>query len=68
MIGKVLEVFIPNGDLTMIGFKIQFDDDIMEFVLEQNVYTASVYKNDLVNISYDKKNNMIIEKVLIDGE
>ena len=64
MVGKVIEVFIPNNDLDMIGFKIQVNDEVMEVVQKQDMKNASIYREDIVEISYDKDNTLILEKVL----
>lgn len=61
MLGKVTEVFIPNDDFNMIGFKIQIDDDVIEIVQKQSILNANIYKDDLVNIRYDEKNEYVIE-------
>ena len=61
MLGKVTEVFIPNDDFNMIGFKIQIDDDVIEIVQKQSILSANIYKDDFVNIRYDEKNEYVIE-------
>ena len=63
MLGKVTEVFIPNDDFNMIGFKIQIDDDVIEIVQKQSILNANIYKDDLVNIRYDEKNEYVIENL-----
>lgn len=62
MIGKVIEVFIPNENLDMIGFKIQIDDDVIELVQEQNETNKGIYREDIVSISYNN-DSVNIEKV-----
>jgi hypothetical protein len=61
MLGKVTEVFMPNDDFNMIGFKIQIDDDVIEIVQKQSILNANIYKDDLVNVRYDEKNEYVIE-------
>ena len=61
MIGKVIEVFIPNNDginSTKIGFKIDVDNKIIEIIQEQDEINADIYKDDLVEIN----------KQIIDGK
>ena len=63
MLGKVTEVFIPNDDFNMIGFKIQIDDDVLEVIQKQNINNASIYKDDFVNVFYDENNEIVLESV-----
>lgn len=58
MIGKVIKVFIPNDNLDLIGFKVQLDDEVIEIVQKQNNSNCNIYREDIVNISY---NNDLIE-------
>ena len=54
MIGKVVEVFIPGinkMESKRIGFKIDIDDEIMEIIQEQDESNASIYKDDIVEIT-----------------
>lgn len=63
MVGKVLEVFVPDLPLqNMIGFKIETDNEIMTLILEQNNKNVHILKNDYVLIT--KK--MIGNKKLLD--
>lgn len=63
MVGKVLEVFVPDLPLqNMIGFKIETDNEIMTLILEQNNKNVHILKNDYVLIT--KK--MIGNKELLD--
>ena len=62
MIGKVIEVFIPNENLDMVGFKIQIDDDVLELVQGQNEMNKGIYREDIVSISYNN-DSVNIEKV-----
>lgn len=63
MMGKVLEVFVPDLPLqNMIGFKIETDNEIMTLILEQNNKNVHILKNDYVLIT--KK--MIGNKKLLD--
>lgn len=52
MIGKVIEVFIPDNDFNMIGFKILIDDEILSLVMKQDSSNSSIYKDDIVKVSY----------------
>lgn len=61
MLGKVTEVFIPNDDFNMIGFKIQIDDDVIEIIQKQNAFNASIYKDDLVNVICNENNDYVLE-------
>lgn len=63
MVGKVLDVFVPDLPLqNMIGFKIETDNEIMTLILEQNNKNVHILKNDYVLIT--KK--MIGNKELLD--
>ena len=53
MIGKVREIFVPNDDLDMIGFKVQLDDEIIEIIQKQNQDNCKIYREDKVFISYN---------------
>jgi len=62
MIGRVKEVFIPNDIYSnQIGFKITLNDKILEVIEEQDEYNANIFKDDLVIVNMDEKNNLIIE-------
>jgi len=60
MIGKVKKIFIPkeynNGrkinylDSNKIGFKIDINGEVKEFIVKQNNDNANIYVNDIVNI------------------
>lgn len=52
MIGKIIEVFIPDNDFNMIGFKLLIDDEILTFVMKQDSSNSSIYKDDIVKVSY----------------
>ena len=52
MIGKVIEVFIPNNDFNMIGFKILIDDELLSFIMKQDFNNSSLYKDDFVKVNY----------------
>ena len=63
MIGKVKEVFIPNDIYSkQIGFKITLNDKILEVIEEQDEYNANIFKDDLVIVNMDEKNNITIDK------
>ena len=70
MIGKVVEVFIPNLNDVMnskkIGFKILFNDKFYEVIQDQNIENARIFKNDLVLVTFE--NDQIINLQLYGGE
>lgn len=55
MIGKVVEVFIPNLNDIMnsktIGFKVLVKDKLYEIIQEQTTKNAVIFKNDLVLVT-----------------
>lgn len=63
-VGKIIEVFIPLNDIysDKIGFKILINDRVIEVIQEQDELNANIFKDDLVMINIDDKNNIIIEK------
>ncbi len=65
MIGKVREIFVPNDDLDMIGFKVQLDDEIIEIIQKQNQDNCKIYREDKVFISYKDD---LIELIKMDDE
>ena len=65
MIGKVSEIFIPNGELDMVGFKVQLDDEIIEIIQKQNLDNCKIYRDDKVFVSY---NDDLIEIKKINDE
>ena len=65
MIGKVIEVFIPDNDFNMIGFKILIDDEILSLVMKQDSSNSSIYKDDIVKVSYTN-NDVSIELITND--
>lgn len=69
IIGKVIEVFIPEDKLDIInskniGFKILINNEIIEVIQEQNINNSHIYKNDLVIIT----KQVISDKVFYDIE
>ena len=60
IIGKVIEVFIPQQyrndilldvmDRTNIGFKVMTNNGIREIIVESNEFNAKIMKNDIVII------------------
>lgn len=52
-IGRVVEVFLPNDNIDSknIGFKIMLDNNICEFIVEQNEFNANVMRDDLVTVN-----------------
>ncbi len=53
-IGKVIEVFIPNGeniDSNKIGFKVMLDTKMLEIIQEQNEENTNIFRDDLVVIT-----------------
>jgi len=63
-VGKIIEVFIPLNDIysDKIGFKILINDRVIEVIQEQDEFNANIFKDDLVMIDIDDKNNITIEK------
>lgn len=63
IIGKVIEVFIPNNNINSkeIGFKILINNKLIEIIEEQDEYNSNIYKNDLVIIT-KTGNNYDLEK------
>ena len=65
-IGKVIEVFIPNENnidimySKKIGFKISINEEIIEFIKDNNERYANIYKDDLVEI-IEENNNLDIK-------
>ena len=53
IIGKVIEVFIPNNNINSkeIGFKILINNKLIDIIEEQDEYNSNIYKNDLVIIT-----------------
>ena len=74
MIGKVIEVFIPNEyinnqvvdimDCKNIGFKVKVDDEIIEIIEECNEENAKIMKDDVVFL----RKQVISGKTFIDIE
>ena len=52
-IGKIIEVFIPNNNINSknIGFKILYNNEIIEMIEEQDEYNTNIYKDDLIIIT-----------------
>lgn len=63
-VGKIIEVFIPLNDIysDKIGFKILINNKVIEVIQEQDEFNANIFKDDLVMINIDDKNNITIEK------
>lgn len=63
IIGKVIEVFIPNNNIypKEIGFKILIKNKIIEIIEELDEYNSQIFKNDLV-ILKEIDNKYEIEK------
>ncbi len=53
MVGNVLEVFIPNDNINMIGFRIQLEDEVLELIDKQDNINSRVYRNDKVLLSLE---------------
>lgn len=61
MIGNVIEVFIPNENLDMIGFKIMIDERIIEIVDKQDDNNSNIYRNDKVLVVVNDNEEYFIE-------
>ena len=46
--GKVIEVFIPDGNNREIGFRVETNEGIKEIIEEQNEYNAQILREDEV--------------------
>ena len=68
LIGKVIEVFIPEEyknnilidemNSNKIGFKVEIDENIIEIIEEQDALNTNIYKDDLVVITKQKINDI----------
>ena len=68
LIGKVIEVFIPEEyknnilinemDSNKIGFKVEIDENIIEIIEEQDEVNTDIYKDDLVVITKQMINDI----------
>lgn len=65
MIGKVSEIFVPNDELDMVGFKVQLDDEVIEIIQKQDQDNCKIYRDDKVFVSY---NDDLIEIKKINDE
>ena len=65
MIGKVIEVFMPDNDFNLVGFKVLIDDEILSLVMKQDSSNSSIYKDDIVKVSYTN-NGVSIELITND--
>lgn len=63
MIGKVINVFLPENDLNKIGFKVQLEDEVLEIIQEQNEMNQDIFREDLVSLYY-LNNNIDIKKII----
>ena len=74
LIGKVIEVFIPENKFNImnsknIGFKILINNEIIEIIQEQDINNSHIYKNDLVIITKQVLSNKIFYEIeLYDGD
>lgn len=78
MIGRVVEVFIPeenkNSQLVgvmnskKIGFKININGKIVTIILEQDELNAEIFREDLVRLIKDSETDKFINIELYDGE
>ena len=46
--GKVIKVFIPDGNNREIGFRVETNEGIKEIIEEQNEYNAQILREDEV--------------------
>ena len=72
VLGKVVEVFIPDKDVMnseKIGFKVLVDKEVIEIVQEQNEINSYILREDEVLITKEiKDNEKYIDIELYDGE
>lgn len=79
MVGRVIEVFIPeeykNNELidvmasNKIGFQVMLDEDkVITVVMEQDEYNTGIFREDLVKVIFDDVTNEYISIELYDGE
>lgn len=74
LIGKVIEVFIPENKFDImnsknIGFKILINNEIIEIIQEQDINNSHIYKNDLVIITKQVISNKVFYDIeIFDGE
>ena len=53
LVGKVIKVFIPSLDVDQkIGFQVKTDEGIFEIIEDQTEENASIYKDDLVMLTF----------------
>lgn len=72
MLGKILDVYLPNEykdnklldimDRTKIGFKIKTNDEVLEIILDNNDNNSKIMKDDFVII----RKQIISNKEFID--
>ncbi len=72
MLGKILDVYLPNEykdnklldimDRTKIGFKIKTKDEVLEIILDNNDNNSKIMKDDFVII----RKQIISNKEFID--
>ena len=46
--GKVIKIFIPDGNNREIGFRVETSEGIKEIIEEQNEYNAQILREDEV--------------------
>jgi len=79
MIGKVLEVFIPNEykngmlldvlDSNKIGFKIMVDNRLIEVIQKQDDENVKIMRNDMVIVrEQNVSGKHFIDISLVEGE
>lgn len=61
MIGKVIDVFVPNENLDMIGFKIMIDDRVIEIIDKQDDNNSNIYIDDKVLVVINDNEEYLIE-------
>lgn len=78
MIGRVVEVFIPEKykdnqlvdvmDSKKIGFRVMINEKTVTIILEQDELNAEIFREDLVRLIRDSETGKFINIELYDGE
>ena len=58
LIGRVVEVFIPDNMNQEVGFRVETNEGIKEIIEEQNEYNAKILRED----------NVVVTEQVIDGK
>ena len=63
-LGKIIEVFLPEGEeLTTIGFKVQVDNELITIIEPQTLNNAKIYREDMVYLEEVIINNNVQYKI-----